>query len=1499
MACEEESKAAPQRETVASGRLLTFAYEYASHPKLRLETCDASEETMRSAFDSIGFDTSPNYPVGPAGMKKTVKNAAAALKSGDVLAVYYFGHGVVHADTQYLETEGGVVCIQCLCNIVIEAVVENGVSGVTFLLMLDCCRTNEKVSKEPKPGKSEDLSDHRTHTNPRDDSVFTDATRLGITVSYSTCPGTKRRHALVQTLSHHPACSGLRSYAGLRVSWFAKAWARVVRDPEPLSTLLDRVCEAVTDSTDAQITSANQRLGPTNVVLRTCAPPESPFPSVRNSEVPQHVVGIDTMVATLQKAFFEDPSKRGVLLRGAPGSGKSTIARAYVASHNDNGTDASYPGGVIWLSGNTRAAIAKRIGQEMRRFAPPASAEEVVPWFRDWLDNQPRRWLVVVDDVGNGSGVEGGGDGVADSLLKWLGELLPGRSRGGGHVLVTSCATRLSEWVESLTVVLAPPLTQDQSVLALWRYIRRRVPANPREGDRGFLSLPHADGMAAQVASSPTRDDLVPAGVLDPHLQVEWDQIPERVAALWAWDCGEQRRDEGISTCIQCLAPGLPNLALMAQSQRITLLQWYTRLLLVRPEVTVDQQLQELQDLQPALRSKLYAWACLLASEAAGDPSHPCAIEQSYLFSAVRETVRRLCGVIADEALRVSAPHRHSLEHGRAPGDQAADKPLAELLPLKSHDEEEHASLLTLAEELLAMPGSGGRPSVLLQAADALLDGGYCIASFLAAYKRDPTLVASATGVGTGGGGGVTGAGSGGGDAGHAAEGTTRPGGIVDGDISGALPAVRVRASIDPVNSASGGAGSEESGEDGWVQVSRIANQGDAPNKDGETDSEEDDEAGGACNTRDDINRDGDNSDGGAGGTGSGIGHGTGNVNAGHGQSKGTTSNGTSSGSPSGRSRGGRSDTVCAKDSAVCDASTGPVLIAGPTWPPRGMRIVALHGQRDDGQASAATKFAAVAAPHYVGGVFVLEGQSTTAMWKGIRGVVLAKALCSTTEGAALDDITVCDVFLKWLADVRSPCLFVVTNARVVENSGCDPSDVVEVADDDSDDDVVASRCGAMPWLLSRLRNTSNLHVLFTTTVPRAATASVAPVVATISLGSFGAHHAGAVMKLLASAYSLPSCPTEPVDSAGSTTANMEAQATHRRRDTAQRTAASGREAFHGGSDARIVAGMPPSVVHEVQQCATTGVGVSQPPSAGAGGGKAACASVANQSGIGHPSPVPPPATRDAEASVTRACDGCQSEQAARMAEDTARQRTEIGAQRGDAVAPCTSSGGKPATASFGADAALPHNPNGYILSYGASYKSASALNEVPQCPPSAAAVHDAFVSECGFSPTFPPTLDEDVTCRRMIEDVRRVAATMASHDVVVLFFTGHGSRMDDTTCLVDSVGSHVSVRKLQAVFAEAVEARELRDVSFVAILDCAQTTSSGEFCPMRLVVVFCRRCGNCLSAVSTVQGWLTQVIVVMISTWMQASAPGLWELQRVPVRGVEIRTYDVKLTVR
>ena len=144
----------------------------------------------------------------------------------------------------------------------------------------------------------------------------------------------------------------------------------------------------------------------------------------------------------------------------------------------------------------------------------------------------------------------------------------------------------------------------------------------------------------------------------------------------------------------------------------------------------------------------------------------------------------------------------------------------------------------------------------------------------------------------------------------------------------------------------------------------------------------------------------------------------------------------------------------------------------------------------------------------------------------------------------------------------------------------------------------------------------------------------------------------------------------------------------------------------------------------------------------------------------------------------------------------------------------------------------MSHGPNGYILSYGVRYNNVlyegDALQELPACPPSATAAHAAFVSKCGFSPTFTPTLDNDVTRSHLVDDVRRAATTLASHDVAVLYFSGHGQRVDDTACVIDSAGGVVSVRELQAVFAEAVADRGLRDVAFVVILDCCQTFSCG-----------------------------------------------------------------------
>ena len=152
-------------------------------------------------------------------------------------------------------------------------------------------------------------------------------------------------------------------------------------------------------------------------------------------------------------------------------------------------------------------------------------------------------------------------------------------------------------------------------------------------------------------------------------------------------------------------------------------------------------------------------------------------------------------------------------------------------------------------------------------------------------------------------------------------------------------------------------------------------------------------------------------------------------------------------------------------------------------------------------------------------------------------------------------------------------------------------------------------------------------------------------------------------------------------------------------------------------------------------------------------------------------------------------------------------------------------------------DNTSPRRPNGYILSYGVSYKAVksedTALGQLPACPPSATAACDTFVSKCGFSSAFELVLDKKATKSRMLSDVRLAATTVASHDVVVFFFSGHGKRMEDTACVVDGAGCVVSLRKLQAVFAEAVMERELRDVAFIVILDCCQKLSHGKLLPL------------------------------------------------------------------
>ena len=117
-------------------------------------------------------------------MKETVKTAAENLKSGDVLGVYVFCHGLAHDDNQYLATEDGHVSARSLCNIVSQAVLKMHVSDVAFLLLLDCCR---KTVGEHDWASA--VGDDRGRPVSEEDFARMEAKNLTIAVSYSTCSG--------------------------------------------------------------------------------------------------------------------------------------------------------------------------------------------------------------------------------------------------------------------------------------------------------------------------------------------------------------------------------------------------------------------------------------------------------------------------------------------------------------------------------------------------------------------------------------------------------------------------------------------------------------------------------------------------------------------------------------------------------------------------------------------------------------------------------------------------------------------------------------------------------------------------------------------------------------------------------------------------------------------------------------------------------------------------------------------------------------------------------------------------------------------------------------------------------------------------------------------------------------------------------------------------------------------------------------------------------------
>ena len=103
-----------------------------------LSACDAHDAFV----NDCGF--SPLFPALAAGATKSrmledVRRAATTMTSNDVVVVYFSGRGALLGDTACaVDAAGGLVTAHKLQAVFAEAVVERGLRGVAFLILLDC-----------------------------------------------------------------------------------------------------------------------------------------------------------------------------------------------------------------------------------------------------------------------------------------------------------------------------------------------------------------------------------------------------------------------------------------------------------------------------------------------------------------------------------------------------------------------------------------------------------------------------------------------------------------------------------------------------------------------------------------------------------------------------------------------------------------------------------------------------------------------------------------------------------------------------------------------------------------------------------------------------------------------------------------------------------------------------------------------------------------------------------------------------------------------------------------------------------------------------------------------------------------------------------------------------------------------------------------------------------------------------------------------------------------
>lgn len=133
---------------VSHGYVLAFPCSYVKiTSETPLNTTGVSAIRVCARFTGIGFHAVTHMDLDAASIVRRVAEAAQALRSFDVLVLYFCGHGFARAQgaKQYLVAgDGKHIDVETIHGVVSQAVNDTQATNVTLLTLLDCCRSEDE-----------------------------------------------------------------------------------------------------------------------------------------------------------------------------------------------------------------------------------------------------------------------------------------------------------------------------------------------------------------------------------------------------------------------------------------------------------------------------------------------------------------------------------------------------------------------------------------------------------------------------------------------------------------------------------------------------------------------------------------------------------------------------------------------------------------------------------------------------------------------------------------------------------------------------------------------------------------------------------------------------------------------------------------------------------------------------------------------------------------------------------------------------------------------------------------------------------------------------------------------------------------------------------------------------------------------------------------------------------------------------------------------------------